>query len=73
MLKIEPKKYTGEFTIVSMRMPGDMVNEIDGIAQKTGYTRMELMLLCLEFSLRHMKIVQEELVQMRPQPYFCSG
>ena len=58
-LKIEPKKYTGESTVVSMRMPRDMVSEIDGIAATTGYTRTELMMLCLEFSLRHMEIVEK--------------
>ena len=56
-LRIEPKKYTGESTVVSMRMPRDMVQEIDGIAAATGYTRTELMMLCLEFSLQHMEIV----------------
>lgn len=56
-LRIEPKKYTDESTVVSMRMPRDMVQEIDGIAAATGYTRTELMMLCLEFSLQHMEIV----------------
>ncbi len=59
-LKIEPKKYTGESIVVSMRMPRDMVKEIDGIAAATGYTRTELMMLCLEFSLQHMEIVQKQ-------------
>jgi len=58
-LKIEPKKYTGESTVVSMRMPRDMVKEIDSIAVATGYTRTELMMLCLEFSLQHMEITQK--------------
>lgn len=59
-LKIEPKKYTGESTVVSIRMPRDMVRELDGIAAMTGYTRTELMMLCLEFSLNHMEIIQKE-------------
>lgn len=59
-LRIEPKKYTGESTVVSMRMPRDMVTEIDDIATATGYTRTELMLLCLEFSMQHMEIVQKQ-------------
>lgn len=59
-LKIEPKKYTGESTVVSMRMPRDMVKEIDNIAAMTSHTRTELMMLCLEFSLNHMEIIQKE-------------
>lgn len=61
ILKIKPKKYTGESTVVSMRMPRDMVMEIDGIAATTGYTRTELMMLCLEFSLNHMEIIRGEI------------
>ena len=58
-LKIRLKKYTGESTVVSMRMPRDMVKEIDSITAATGYTRTELMMLCLEFSLQHMEIQQK--------------
>lgn len=60
ILRIESKKYTGESTVVSMRMPRDMVKEIDEIATATGYTRTELMMLCLEFSLQHMEIIQKQ-------------
>lgn len=60
ILKIEPKKYTGESVVVSIRMPRDMVKEIDGIAASTGHTRTELMMLCLEFSLKHMEIIPKQ-------------
>lgn len=59
-LRVEPKKYTGESTVVSMRMPRDMVQELDRIAASTGYTRTELMMACLEFSMNHMEIMQKE-------------
>lgn len=59
-LRLEPKRYTGESTVVSMRMPRDMVQELDQIAAATGYTRTELMMICLEFSMNHMEIVQKE-------------
>lgn len=61
ILKIEPIKYTGVSTDVSMRMPRDMVKELATIAAATGYTRTELMMLCLEFSLQHMEIVQKQM------------
>lgn len=60
ILRIEPKKYTGESTVVSIRMPRDMVQDLDQIAAVTGYTRTELMMACLEFSMNHMEIVQKE-------------
>ena len=65
ILKIKPKKYTGESAVVSMRMPRDMVREIDDIAASTGYTRTELMMLCLEFSLNHMEIIQKQIKDER--------
>ena len=60
ILRIEPKKYTGESTVVSIRMPRDMVQDLDQIAAATGYTRTELMMACLDFSMNHMEIVQKE-------------
>ena len=55
-LTIAPKKYTGESTVVSMRMPKDMIEEIDALAKGTGRTRSELMTMFAEFSLRHLEI-----------------
>ena len=55
-LRISPKKYTGESTIISMRLPKDMLRDIDAVAAETGRTRNEVMSMCLEFSLEHMEI-----------------
>lgn len=56
-LYILPKKYVGESTVVSMRLPKDMIEELDSIAKATGRTRSELMSTCLEFAMQHMEIV----------------
>ena len=58
-LIIKMRKYTGESTVVSLRLPKDMINEIDAVAKETGRTRSELMTLCLEFAIRNIKIVNE--------------
>ena len=55
-LYIEPKKYIGESTVVSMRIPKDLIREFDDIAAATGRTRSEIMTLCLEFALKYMEI-----------------
>ena len=60
VLKISPKKYGGESTIVSMRMSKELLKEIDAIAEKTGRTRNELMSQSLEFAQDHAKIMMEE-------------
>ena len=58
-LKIPPKKYGGESTIVSMRLPKDLLKQIDAIAAATGRTRNEILSTSLEFALEHMEIHKE--------------
>lgn len=60
VLKIAPKKYSGETTIVSMRMAKDLLKEIDAIASITGRNRNEILTMSLEFALKHMEIVGKE-------------
>ena len=57
-LHISPKKYIGESTVVSVRMPKDMVADLDRIAEATGRTRNEIMTLCLEFAITHMEVTE---------------
>ena len=53
-LEIPVKKYTGESAVISMRLPRDMLQEIDTIAVDTGRTRNEVLTLCMEFALNHL-------------------
>lgn len=39
-----------------MRMPKDMLSDIDAVAAETGRTRNEVMMLSMEFALEHLKI-----------------
>lgn len=55
-LIIQPKKYTGETSIVSMRIPKDMLKDIDLAAKAAGRTRNEILQMSLEFALNHMAI-----------------
>ena len=57
--QITPKKYNGESSVVSMRMPKDMLRDIDEIAAKTGRTRNEFMMMSLEFALDHLEIEEK--------------
>ncbi len=57
ILRIPVKKYTGESTVISMRLPKDMLREIDAAAAASGRTRNELLTICMEFSLNHMEII----------------
>lgn len=58
-LIIKKKKYRGESTIVSMRIPREMLEDIDTVVKATGRTRNEILATALEFALDHMEISEE--------------
>jgi len=58
-LEIIPKRYSGESTVISMRITKAMLADIDKIAAETGRTRNELMTLGLEFALKHIEIIDK--------------
>ena len=56
-LVIQSQKYRGDTTVVSMRMPKDMLTDVDAIAEKTGKTRNELLMMSIEYAIKNMEIV----------------
>lgn len=59
-LVIQAKKYKGDSVVISTRLPLELVQSIDQIAEKTGKTRNELVLLCLEFAVNNLVIESGE-------------
>ena len=55
-LIIPPKPYTAETTVISARLPKDMIADLDKVAKMTGRTRNEIMLMCLEFALKNLEV-----------------
>ena len=53
--EIPVKKYTGGSTVVSFRLPKDMLRDVDEVAARTGRTRNEVLSLCVEFALEHLE------------------
>ncbi len=58
-LIISAKKFRGDTTVVSARLPNDLVKFLDDIADKTGRTRNEIIQMCLEFSVNHIDTTNE--------------
>lgn len=56
VLRISQKKYAGETTIISMRVPKEMLRDIDMVASVTGRNRNEILTTSIEFALKHMEI-----------------
>ncbi|MCI8355818.1 MAG: Arc family DNA-binding protein [Lachnospiraceae bacterium] len=59
-LIIEPHKYGGETSVISMRMPKEMLEDIDKVAAETGRTRNEILMLSMEFALEHLEIKRKD-------------
>ena len=59
-LKITQKKYKGESTVISLRLPKDMLYDIDRLSKDPGRTRNELLSVCIEFAIKNIEIVGEE-------------
>ena len=59
-LIIEPHRYGGETSVISMRMPKEMLGDIDKVAAETGRTRNEILMLSIEFALEHLHIQRKD-------------
>ncbi len=59
-LIITPKRYKGETQVISVRMPKDMLRDVDAVADRTGHTRNELIVKSIEFTLENLEIAEKE-------------
>lgn len=59
ILQIQKKKYTGDSAVISMRLPKDMLLDIDEVARASGRTRNEVLLMGMEFALNHLIVTTE--------------
>ena len=58
-LEIKSKKYRGETTVISSRVPVDLVERLDVIAKDSGRTRNEVIQICLEFAADNIEITED--------------
>ena len=56
---VRAKKNYGETTVVSCRMPNEILKHLDKVSARTGRTRNELILKCVEFALDKLQIIDE--------------
>ncbi len=55
-LVISSKKYRGDSTVISIRLPDELVKKLDTIADETGRTRNEVIQKCLGFAVDNLEI-----------------
>ena len=58
VFRLQARKYTGETSVISVRLPKDMLRDLDAAAAAAGRTRNELLTMSLEFALNHMEIIR---------------
>lgn len=59
--KIRPRKPAfGKTSVVSARLPDEMIENLDRVAQKTGRTRNELIQMCVDFALQRLEILEDD-------------
>ena len=59
-LVISPKKFRGDSSVVSVRLPNDMIERLDAIAEQTGRTRNDVIQKCLVFSIENLEITDNK-------------
>ena len=59
-LIIHRPRYGGETSVISMRMPKNMLAALDKVAAETGKTRNEILMLCIEFALDNIQIEKND-------------
>ena len=55
-LVISSKKFRGDSSVVSVRLPNDMIEKLDAIAVQTGRTRNEIIQKCLTYSIENIEV-----------------
>lgn len=56
---VHPRKPAfGKTSVVSARLPDDMVSKLDQIARQTGRTRNELIQMCIDYALENLEIAE---------------
>ena len=54
-LVIPSKRYKGDTSVVSARLPNSMIKDLDKIAESTGRNRNEIITMCLEYAIDHLE------------------
>lgn len=59
-MKIKQRKYAGESSVVSLRMPNKLIQRIDEVANITGRTRNDIIIRSIDFALDNLEIDNSE-------------
>ena len=58
-LLINPKKYKGETSTITTRLPAELIERIDDTVKKTGRTRNDIVQKLIEYAVENLEITEE--------------
>ena len=57
---VSPRKpAVGKSSVISVRLPDKMIEQLENVAKQTGRTRNELVQMCIDFSMEHLVIADD--------------
>ena len=59
-LVISSKRFRGESSVVSVRLPNELLEKLDEIAEQTGRTRNEIIQKCLAYSIENIEVTEQK-------------
>ena len=59
-LELKKKKYSTQTSVVSLRMPVDLIEKIEAVAEKTGRARNDVIIRLIDFGLDNLVIKEYE-------------
>jgi predicted DNA-binding protein len=58
-LTITPKKYKGETSTITTRLPAELIAKIDDAVKKTGRNRNDIVQKFIEYAVENLEITEE--------------
>lgn len=59
-LKLTTKRYKGETSVISLRLPVELIDRLDDASTRTGRARTDVAIKCLEFALDNIIIEDDK-------------
>lgn len=53
---VKAKKYKGETSVISLRVPNELIKQIDNVSTESGRPRNEILIMALEYAIENLEI-----------------
>ena len=53
---VKRRKYLGNTSVVSARIPEDLIKKLNDVCEETGYSKNDIIQMCIEYAIDNIKI-----------------